>query len=206
MRPSRFLKSGRLTAMLSDAPNQKRIMPLSTPKPRSSRHTRTITLEGFHREDGLVDIEGTLTDRKSFDFPNFAKDRPANSKIHEMRVRITVDSDFNVREAEASTDSQPWDGVCETIAPDYSQLVGLNLTRGFRKAVAERFGKVKGCTHINELLGVIPTAAFQTFSGTLRALDNQEQMAAIMDTCHAMRRSGEPVRKYYPSWYVKSDT
>ena len=180
-------------------------MPLSPPKPRSKKHIRKVLLEGFQREDGLFDIEGTLTDEKTFDFPNASKQRPAGTFVHEMRVRITVDAQFIVREAEAASDTRPWDGACETVVPDYRSLVGLNLARGFRKAVAERFGKAKGCTHINELLGAIPTATFQTFSGSLCALNDPEQIGAILDTCHAMSRSSEPVRKYYPAWYVKPD-
>lgn len=181
-------------------------MPLSPPKPRERRHTRTITLDGFRREDGLIDLEGTLTDVKTFDFANYAKPRPAGTFMHELRVRLTVDGDFNVREAEVAFDTRPYDGVCDQLEADYSGLVGLNLAKGFRKGVAERFGNVKGCTHVNELLGCIPTAAFQTFAGTLRDLADKDQVAHIMDSCHSMNRGSEPVRMYYPEWYVKPGT
>ncbi|MBM3346807.1 MAG: DUF2889 domain-containing protein [Betaproteobacteria bacterium] len=176
-------------------------MPLSPAKPRSKKHIRRILLEGFQREDGLFDIEGTLTDQKTFDFPNASKSRPAGTLVHEMRVRISIDAEFNIREAEVASDTRPWDGVCEAVVPDYGSLVGLNLVRGFRKALAERFGRVRGCTHINELLGAIPTAAFQTFAGTLRPLNDPGQIGAIVDTCHAMSRGSEPVRMYFPAWY-----
>ena len=70
-------------------------MPLSTPAAREKIHTRTITLEGFKRGDGLWDIEGSLTDVKTVDFANAAKHRPAGTFLHEMRARLTIDADFN---------------------------------------------------------------------------------------------------------------
>ena len=42
-------------------------MPLSTPHSRQSIHTRTITINGYHRDDGLWDIEGRLIDIKGYD-------------------------------------------------------------------------------------------------------------------------------------------
>ena len=46
-------------------------MPL--PDPTSERtllHTRTITCEGYARDDGLWDIDGWMTDVKTYDAPN----------------------------------------------------------------------------------------------------------------------------------------
>ena len=39
-------------------------MPLTSPSPRKSLHDREISCTGFHRSDGLWDIEGRLTDKK----------------------------------------------------------------------------------------------------------------------------------------------
>ena len=40
-------------------------MPLSPPVSRSPVHTRRIECRSYRRDDGLFDIEGHLTDRKS---------------------------------------------------------------------------------------------------------------------------------------------
>lgn len=177
-------------------------MPLSAPAAREKIHTRTVTLEGFRREDGLWDIEGCLTDVKTIDFNNAAKQRPAGTKHHEMRARLTVDSDFNVHDVEVASDSRPYEGYCEAPVPEYRQLIGLNLKRGFRKAVQERMGGARGCTHINELLGVMPTAAFQITAGLLNQDRHEENMDGFLDRCFALKRDGEAVRRYFPKWYV----
>ena len=45
-------------------------MPLSTPTEREHLHSRQIGLMGYRRNDGLWDIEGHLTDVKTYGFKN----------------------------------------------------------------------------------------------------------------------------------------
>ena len=45
-------------------------MPLSPPVGRQLLHTRRVTCQGFFREDGLWDIEGHITDEKSYEHAN----------------------------------------------------------------------------------------------------------------------------------------
>src|SRR5512143_596133 len=69
-------------------------MPLSRP-PRSRKllHTRTVQCYGYQREDGLWDIEGHMTDVKTYSFTN--KDRGgeirAGEPLHAMSIRLTLD-------------------------------------------------------------------------------------------------------------------
>jgi len=111
--------------------------------------------------------------------------------------------------AEAATDAQPYTGYCETITPDYHRLVGTNLGKGFRKAVQDLLGSVRGCTHLNELLGQFPTAAMQTMAGEQRDIDdtdNTEGKPFPLDRCHALDTHGEGVRRHYPRWYRGAKT
>ncbi len=176
-------------------------MPLSTPAPRQKKHTRTIALEGFQREDGLWDIEGTLTDVKTFDFANAIKLRPAGSFHHEMRVRITYDREFNIRDIEVKSDTNPYAEHCEAPLPDYRKLIGTNLARGFRKAVQEMMGAVRGCTHVNELLGVMPTAAFQSMAGSEGYNGSPEQYKMVFDRCAGWDTS-RGMRAHFPKWFT----
>jgi hypothetical protein len=41
----------------------------SAPAARKLEHLRDISLRGYLREDGLVDIEAHLTDTKTYGFP-----------------------------------------------------------------------------------------------------------------------------------------
>ena len=45
-------------------------MPLSQPKPRKPLHHREVICQGFLRDDGLIDIEGQLTDTKMVSLDN----------------------------------------------------------------------------------------------------------------------------------------
>ena len=66
-------------------------------------HTRRIVCEGFARDDGLFDIEGTLTDTKPFALALPERRLEAGQPIHQMRVRLTIDREFVIRNADAQT-------------------------------------------------------------------------------------------------------
>ncbi len=178
-------------------------MPLSPSKAnRQKKHTRTITVEGFQRDDGLWELEGTLTDVKTFPTKDSFKDRAAGDYHHKMHVRLVIDLHSNVLDAEVASDANPHGDRCRVGVPDYKRLVGLNLKRGFRKGVKERMGGTQGCTHINELLGAMPTGFFQSVAGTVDTLGDESRMSMVFDTCAAWDRSGDLVRQHYPRWYI----
>ena len=52
---------------------------------------------------------------------------------------------------ETAMEGTPY-AVCSGAAPNHQRLVGLNLGRGFAKAMRERLGGPEGCTHLRELL------------------------------------------------------
>jgi hypothetical protein len=182
-------------------------MPLPVPEvERELTHTRRIRYEGYKRSDGLWDIEAHLNDVKNHDYRLKTGVRRAGQAIHDMWVRITIDRRFNIVAALASSDAVPYPNGCEKIAPDYGRLVGLNLLKGFRKNVHELLGGVRGCTHITEMLGGLPTAAIQTFAGEMPEESENGPKPFQLDQCHALETSTETVRKWYPRWYraVKS--
>ena len=60
--------------------------------PRKLIHTRNIVCQGFLREDGLWDIEGHITDVKTYEWNNpFRGIIGAGAPIHEMVIRLTMD-------------------------------------------------------------------------------------------------------------------
>ena len=180
-------------------------MPLPIPTlPRTRMHTRKITFEGYMREDGLWDIEGHLVDTKPMDMQLAAGVRAAGEPIHEMWVRLTVDRKMNVIEAVSSTDAMPYPGACDRISPDYAQLKGSNLLQGFRHTVKQLYGEVKGCTHINEMLVQMPTAAVQSFAGKKRDNQDDGRKPFQLDRCHALATDSDTVLRFYPKWYRDS--
>jgi hypothetical protein len=166
-------------------------------------HVRDVRYEGFARDDGLFDIEGHLVDVKDHDVTLLAGFRARGTPMHDMWVRVTIDGDLNVRAVEASTDAMPYGGAggCDEIAAAYGKLVGANLMHGFRRHVQEAVGSVRGCTHLTEMIGYLPTAAVQMLAGLKTREDEGHRKPFQLDRCHALETTGDVVRRYYPKWY-----
>jgi len=180
-------------------------MPLPAPQiARKPLHTRSIRVNAFMREDGLMDMEAELIDFKAYDY---TKERGgvhrAGDPVHHMWLRITIDTHYTIVDAVAHYDAAPYGGNCTAITPAYRQLVGLNLLRKFRNAVKERFGRTAGCTHMTELAAILPTAAIQAMPEKRRkAEERPEKRPFHLDGCYAMRLDGPAVQEFYPRWYV----
>ncbi|WP_179403584.1 DUF2889 domain-containing protein [Burkholderia guangdongensis] len=190
-------------------------MPLSEPVPRQLRHRRAIQAEAYERDDGLWDIEARLTDHKSRDVDLASGIRPNGLPIHELWLRVTIDLDLNVVDAEASSEWVPYPGQCQAANPAYRALIGLNLFRNFRRDANRLLSGTAGCSHLTELCAVLPTAAIQAFAGDVWSVNGQgddgtgragEQDAPPfqLGRCHALRFDGDAVRQFYPRWYGAS--
>ena len=176
-------------------------MPLATPTVTRERlHRRTVTYDGFRRDDGLFDIEAHIVDAKDHDYELLTGVRPAREAVHDMWVRVTIDRRFVIHAIEAITDGMPYPGACNRIGPAYQKLVGANLVKGFRKHLHDVVGGVQGCTHLTEMLSFLPTAAVQTFAGLVRE-DEGDGKPFQLDHCHALETTTDTVREYYPKWY-----
>ncbi|HEY1091679.1 MAG TPA: DUF2889 domain-containing protein [Burkholderiaceae bacterium] len=176
----------------------------STPTPRRLMHRRAIEVQVYARDDGLFDVEATLSDIKTRDIPLAAGTRRAGEPLHDMLLEVVVDRQLNIVEARATTRAMPYPGSCDALGDRYSRLVGLNLFQGFRQGVKSRLAGTQGCTHITEICNVLPTAVIQAFAGEV--LDTREGSADgtppfQLDRCHALRRDGAVVQQHYPRWY-----
>ena len=172
---------------------------------RELRHTRRVRYEGYKRADGLWDIEAHLTDIKNHDFNLKTGVRRAGLPVHEMWLRITIDKSLTILDASASSDTVPYPGGCESIAPAYRKLIGLNLARGFRKSVKELLGGTRGCTHLVELLGPIATTAFQTIYPVRAKMEKHappSHKPGLINTCHAYADNGPIVKERWPQYYT----
>jgi len=157
------------------------------------------------RDDGLWDIEAHMTDIKPMDMPLSSGVRPAGQPIHEMWVRLTIDRKLNVIDAVAVTDAMPYAGECDRITPDYAKLIGSNLLKGFRHTIKLLYADIKGCTHLNEILAQMPSAAIQSFSGQRRDNEDSGRQPFQLDRCHALATDSATVLRYYPKWYREAD-
>lgn len=181
------------------------LMPLPLPTSRRAlKHTRTIQVEAFARDDGLWDLEARITDTKTSPIALEAGMLPAGAALHDLSIRVTINRKFDILDVAASSDAVPYRGHCDTIGPAYDQLVGLNLVKGFRFALLGRMGGTAGCTHLSELATVLPTAAIQAFAGEeFDPHTDQGKKPFQLDGCHALRTDGPVVAKYYPRWAIE---
>ena len=158
---------------------------------RERVHTRTITLDGYARSDGLIDIEGEIMDVKTYDFPNEERGViHAHEPLHHMKVRIAVDHGLQIKEAEAETIAGPY-SICPAATIGFDQLIGITIGAGWRNKVRQAIGGITGCTHITELMGPVATVAIQTLYGEearqkrLQGLSNEEShdVSALTNSC-----------------------
>ncbi|MET3120332.1 hypothetical protein AAKU64_004584 [Undibacterium sp. GrIS 1.8] len=188
-------------------------LPISTSR-RALKHTRSIQIDAFARDDGLWDLDAHITDTKTRDIQLASGIRPVGLPLHDLSLRITIDTNLNIVDAMAVSDAVPYPGFCNTISPDYKKLIGLNLMMQFRQGVKERMSGINGCTHITELAQILPTAAVQAFAGDVIdtrdgasssdiSSENQQQPFQL-NRCHALRLDGPAVVQYYPRWAVTS--
>jgi hypothetical protein len=135
--------------------------------------------------------------------------RAAGDPVHDMVLRVTIDTRLNIVDANAESRWVPYPGYCDTIGPDYRKLIGLNLLQDFRRHVQGRLGGAHGCTHVTELATILPTAAVQAFAGEVfKTRDaahaghrQDEKMPWQLDRCHALRIDGAAVARFYPRWH-----
>jgi len=178
---------------------------LSPPVKRELAQTRTITCTGYKRADGFFDIEAHLVDTKPFDVdrPRFGAPKPAGHPLHEMKIRVTIDSEMSIHEAEAATIHAPFD-PCAVPPTVFPKLKGFSFKKGWKQDVARIMGGTKGCTHLRELLGVLATVAYQTVVSTdeyFARFEDGKIRPFFIGTCHTYVESGPVIKRLYPNFY-----
>ncbi|RJX30382.1 MAG: DUF2889 domain-containing protein [Oxalobacter sp.] len=182
-------------------------MPLPPATARILAHARAYSVEIFRREDGLWDIDARLTDTKTREVQLKSKLLPPHHPLHDVLLRLTVDTEGHVIDATAVLDAIPFLGFCDTIDAAYKKLIGLNVLSDFRQAVRERFAGVAGCAHLNELALILPDVAILVLPFEHRKEldhDTRNKKPFELDNCHALRTDGPAVALYYPRWVVTS--
>lgn len=182
---------------------------LSPPAKRKLTQTRSINCTGYAREDGLWDIEVHLVDTKPFDVrqARFGGPKSAGEPLHEMKIRVTIDSEMSIHAAEAATIHAPFD-LCAVPPTVFPKLKGLSFKKGWKRDVAEIMGGTKGCTHLRELLGVLATVCYQTVVSSdeyFSKIESGEIKPFFIGTCHTYEQSSSVIEKLYPDYYRPRD-
>lgn len=151
------------------------------PAARWPAHLRQIACEAFERDDGLIELEGLLTDTKP------------------TPVRLAVDRDGLIREAQAYSEVSPYP-ECPGIEGAYGRLVGLRIGPGFAREVKRLFRGTAGCTHMTELIPPMATILFQVLwadSDFRPVAGSVVGGRSPVGACHGLRLDGEVTRIYF---------
>jgi hypothetical protein len=183
-------------------------MPLPSPQPRTHLHTRSVAYRGYHRADGLWDIEAEMSDVKTYDVERAGRAAlPTGTPLHGMSIRATVDDTLTIREIATSMDHTPF-GECQQGNDPMQRMVGAAMGPGWRQAIEKALGGIRGCTHLRELLFNMATAAYQTIPAYRNKLRRQAGLPEPELTeppyhvgkCIAWDFDGAVVQRHYPQF------
>jgi hypothetical protein len=179
-------------------------MTLPPPTDRELVHTRNIECRGYRRTDGLWDIEGILTDTRTTEMETFGRGRiRPGEPLHEMWLRMTVDSDLRVVAIDAKTVHAPYP-ACPNFPQRFGKLVGEHIGPGWTAKVRLLLGGRWGCTHLVELMGPLATTAVQTVYAwrgetAEHVSDSVSPPSEFINTCHALAEGTEVARRLWPA-------
>ncbi len=167
-------------------------------------------MRGYLREDGLYDIEGRVCDTKDHDFNPPSGDRQvsAGDFIHDLWVRMTVDTDLVVHEIESVSDATPYP-LCREGGVNLQRMVGARIAAGWSLEVRRRLGRSAACTHLMELLIPMGTAAFQTIAPVRLARPDKLDVSGKplkIDSCSAYAADRGVVARRFPNFYTGSQS
>ncbi len=166
-------------------------------------HRRTIDLQVYLRDEHFVVI-GTLHDQRPW-----ATEATGPRDLHRMELAIVVRrADLVIVDAEADMRAYPH-AECTTIEPAFRDLIGLSVARGYTRAVQDRFGRQRGCSHLEFLARALGPAVIQaiTSAASMRRKlgDGVEEFGAVglrgmMNTCHVWAEDGPGFEKIDMGW------
>ena len=90
-------------------------MNLSPSAARKHLHTRTITFNGYLRDDGLWDIEAEMRDVRAYDYDSRERGHePAPCTVHHMLLRVTLDDHLTIQAIETGLPTIPFPECTKT--------------------------------------------------------------------------------------------
>ncbi len=167
---------------------------------REELHHRKVDLRFFRRSDALYEVEGRLVDTKTHPFRRMLaeKEPPPGQHLHDITVRLVLDSELQVHAAVTEMRATPFN-ICPGAAGTLQPLVGLRIGVGWHKRIRELLGGAASCTHIVELLGPMATTAIQGLApqrvATIGDPGNDAQRRAWVDSCYAFAADREVVAR-----------
>lgn len=156
-------------------------------------HRRQIDFESYDRGDDLL-VVGRLRDDRPW-----ADGTTQEAHVHDMTLEVTVRRPQLVVTAVRAAMRHFPHAECRDIETAFQGLVGLQVGRGYTRAVQERFGRQLGCTHLELLARLVGPVVVQSIpSSALRAHPEDGGGTALAETgsgwfadsCHVWASEG----------------
>jgi Protein of unknown function (DUF2889) len=165
-------------------------------------HRRTLDFEVFE-DEGEFRVFAHLRDERPW-----AQASDPWGQVHDMELEVSVRrTDLVITEANARMNTYPH-AECIQIEPAFAGMVGLTIARGYNRAVQERFGRAKGCTHLEFLaraigpviMQALPSAAMRSPARQTGEVLSGSAMSFLGDTCHVWAVGGPGMKKVEAGW------
>jgi hypothetical protein len=157
----------------------------------------------FERDDHFV-VVGTLHDQRPW-----ASGELGPRHLHRMELAIVVRrADLVIVDAAATMGTFPH-AECPTIEDSFSDLVGMSVSRGYTSTVQARFGRQRGCSHLEFLARALGPVVIQAITSTaarrIEQGDGEESfseggMEWLTNTCHLWAEDGVGLQKVATGW------
>jgi hypothetical protein len=173
------------------------------PAVRVAVHRRTIEFEAYD-EGETLSVTGRLRDERPW-----AAETDKVKQVHDMDLALSVRKEDLTITAAVATMARFPHSECPGITDAFGDLVGLNISRGYTRAVQERFGGARGCTHLEQLARTVGPVVIQAMT-SCRARDRDWQHLDAApsarptlfprNTCHIWAEGGVAEQKLEAGW------
>ncbi len=160
-------------------------------------------MEVFQRGEYFAVI-GTLHDERPW-----AGGTHGPRDLHVMELGLVVRrADMTIVDAAADMKTYPH-AECTVIEPSFRDLIGLSVARGYSNAVQQRFGRERGCSHVEFLAralgpvvvqGLTSSGAWQVEMGDGEHPLREGGFAFLTNTCHVWAEDGPGPQKIALGW------
>jgi hypothetical protein len=157
-----------------------------------------------YRRGGYFAVVGTLHDQRPW-----AGGEYGPRDLHFMELGLVVRrADMTIVDAAADMTTYPH-AECADIQASFHDLVGLSVARGYTSAVQERFGRQRGCSHLEFLAramgpvvvqGITSSAAWEVEKGDGEHPMREGGFAFLTNTCHVWTEDGPGAQKIALGW------
>lgn len=155
-------------------------------------HRRVIEVEVSEvDEGGLLEAVGRLTDTKGVAVSMYTGRLLEEGGVpHDMVVQMTLDRDMAIQAVSVEMAAVPGP-PCRSVVPTFQNLIGLHVGNGYRAALRERVGGIRGCAHVLELLTVMGAPIMQArWTLDVGPVFEPANVLAYEGTCHVYAPGG----------------